>query len=443
MRHALFIILFTFTVRAATTYWISDTGSDSADGSESTPWLTVQKGLNTAASGDTMILKAGTHDSETSSDCKTVKDALTIIGETGAVCPFEIIITNAFYTFSNLTFAAGRVYLQDAFANSNTFINCGFSDRSTWVKWDTTYTDLTLTNSGSYNLFTGCSFSNNLADSGVMFMGSLNMFTNCYFTGTNGYDIALGRGITNGFTDSRFINITKPDSNPNHVDLMQSYAGGAGTNYASHFLGLYFKNNYVSNSWAQWGNLETVPTTNSPRQRGFIYSGNIFVSSRFQINCYIPDVVIANNTFVRCTNVTTGLLMRDSGGSKGKADNCTIVNNVWLDCDDMNYSADAGCTNTLTDYNWANDDDTTVTLTEANGIINTGSPGFVSETDDFHLEAGSALIGVGYDISEFVSRDFDDLEWSVPFDIGAYKYVTPPVGASVQAIIAPGGPKKR
>ncbi len=48
-------------VAQAATYYVATTGSDSADGSETTPWLTVKKAVDTMVAGDTTYVRAGTY----------------------------------------------------------------------------------------------------------------------------------------------------------------------------------------------------------------------------------------------------------------------------------------------------------------------------------------------------------------------------------------------
>ncbi len=45
----------------AATYYVATTGSDSADGSEATPWLTINKAVDTMVAGDTTYVRGGTY----------------------------------------------------------------------------------------------------------------------------------------------------------------------------------------------------------------------------------------------------------------------------------------------------------------------------------------------------------------------------------------------
>lgn len=53
----------------AATYYVATTGNDSNSGSSSSPFLTVQRGVNAASAGDTVIVKNGTYQPPTSAGC--------------------------------------------------------------------------------------------------------------------------------------------------------------------------------------------------------------------------------------------------------------------------------------------------------------------------------------------------------------------------------------
>ena len=55
------IILSSLIVKGQTNYYVSSTGSNSSNGMLSSPWLTVQHGLNQLANGDTLNVMSGTY----------------------------------------------------------------------------------------------------------------------------------------------------------------------------------------------------------------------------------------------------------------------------------------------------------------------------------------------------------------------------------------------
>ena len=46
---------------ALSTYYVATTGNDTAAGTSTAPWLTLQHGVDTIKAGDTIIVKAGTY----------------------------------------------------------------------------------------------------------------------------------------------------------------------------------------------------------------------------------------------------------------------------------------------------------------------------------------------------------------------------------------------
>ena len=63
LRVATFVVLgLSSSLAAAATYYVATTGSDSSgDGSTSKPWGSIGFGTGRLASGDTLIVKAGTY----------------------------------------------------------------------------------------------------------------------------------------------------------------------------------------------------------------------------------------------------------------------------------------------------------------------------------------------------------------------------------------------
>jgi PKD repeat protein len=78
------------------TYYVATTGSDSANGSASTPWKTLQKAANSVAAGDTVIVAAGTYVGfafdPNVNNSGTATNPITFIGNTGDFRTSNVII---------------------------------------------------------------------------------------------------------------------------------------------------------------------------------------------------------------------------------------------------------------------------------------------------------------------------------------------------------------
>ena len=77
------------------TYYVDPSGLDTNPGTQSQPWATIQKAVDTAIGGDTIIVNAGTYagarirTSGTSSGVMTLRSATpfaAIINAPGALC---------------------------------------------------------------------------------------------------------------------------------------------------------------------------------------------------------------------------------------------------------------------------------------------------------------------------------------------------------------------
>lgn len=70
---------------SASTYFVGTNGVDSNPGSEASPWLTFQKGLNTVAPGDTLIITPGYYYATNFTKIEgTAENPITIAGQQGA-----------------------------------------------------------------------------------------------------------------------------------------------------------------------------------------------------------------------------------------------------------------------------------------------------------------------------------------------------------------------
>src|SRR5437899_4241268 len=89
------IVMSLFAATAfATNYYVAPTGSDSNPGTQSQPFLTIQKGINSAVAGDTVHVQPGTYNTPglTSSSSGNSGAPITIISDTKWAA--KVIVTN-------------------------------------------------------------------------------------------------------------------------------------------------------------------------------------------------------------------------------------------------------------------------------------------------------------------------------------------------------------
>lgn len=359
------------------TYYVATTGSDSNNGTQNAPFLTVQKGVNIALPGDTIIIETGIY---TSPNVGTSTFAVTI-NSAGTV--------NSPITLKALT--AGTVILSGNGTNCHSFINFG-PNAAFWV-----IQNLRVTNCYSGGIWLNSGTSKNISIQNCE-IDHIGIHIDTTTIGQCG--IYAGPGI-----DSLTINACM-----------------------IHDVG---RTNYVSNSF---DHLLYLHSTNT------IITNNLFWNSLNGWQVQTADGftgVIINNTFFGpnqyATSTKVGQVMLWSSGS---VSNVIIRNNVSYGSNGcfitsytpnfMNYSS--------IDHNIVFNPTSTITIYDtlpsgftqsANQVVN---PMLVNPVPggNYNLLVGSPCIKAGsstlaplYDI-DGVSRT------NIP-DIGAYEYVAPMV----------------
>lgn len=243
--------------------------------------------------------------------------------------------------------------------------------------------------------------------------------------------------------------------NANHSDIFQVFGdnGAVVTN-------MVIERNRVYNGYEyQFGNITDDRETNDIS--GWTFRNNVFVDITRTMNLFAPYFSFLNNTFVRVGPDSSWAIIWGSSGA-GRASNTVILNNIFYQCGETGNSgkgwyAGVNLGGIVADYNLVVGTGAGTTKQSSvltNGLyggatyephaINGSDPLFVSATD-FRLQAGSPVIGAGTNLNDYFTTDYDGTTRGSAWDIGAFQYEegssSGGSGSSVQAIIAPGGPR--
>ncbi len=168
-----------------------------------------------------------------------------------------------------------------------------------------------------------------------------------------------------------------------------------------------------------------------------LMQGATTANSRLFENCIFRDF-------------TNGALhfQTNSANSTGKVFNCVFDNStVGLVTNARGDYKNNIFTNNTTDISFVGSSNTDDLVTNAfeqeAGPLGTGNIFGITSTDeyvdesidDFHLKAGAQSIGAGTDLSGSFTNDFDDVTRTVPWDIGAFKFISTGAAIPFQIII--------
>ncbi|MGZ3806018.1 MAG: hypothetical protein ACXVB4_17520 [Pseudobdellovibrionaceae bacterium] len=443
------------TAFAFTTYHVRIDGNDtSCNGSANAPssmapncaFRTVQKGLSLAQAGDTVSVHSGDYSTSSISSVRTgtASARITISGAgdgTATLGKTNILSGHNYITMSGLNFAG----FSDGTAGNPSVPQTLINIQGT----NFTYTNnhMQPTNAGSYGFALGIRInaaytiiSNSIFEAGTLVNGP--SFFNVITMDTGGGYALIDHNIFRNMVDvervfelwadntkisnNEIYNIKSTWPSWCHPDIWQTWASPAPLNFL-------VENNYLHDLQSQIGIVESgiARAANTP----WIFRNNVFANIDMCMFIGIEKVYWYNNTFYR---VSLGCPAPINGGYTG-ADNLDVRNNVFVGSGDSFYDGWYAFQSGTGDYNFVS------TLTyEAKGFsevhgINGGNPMFINaQTDcinnacDFHLAAGSVLIGKGTTITN-VSADGTPIppfstdkdgnpRTAGQWDMGAYAY---------------------
>ncbi len=390
-----------------TIFYVSPLGSDTAVGTETAPWKTIQKAFTTAQANDTIQLLSGSftpaatkHDGPITLIGQADLSAV-ITGNGGNSTSQAIYITHAYYTVSNLYCNGARILCRgdgahDNVIEHNTVINAynGFAqDGGTGGLYNNVvrYNDISHWRSNGALLITGHD----------------SLFSDNTIHDNDGFDAVRAFGYNQTVSHNQFININPDLVSGNHGDVIQTFGNSVTGGTKSY--NIIFERNTIKDSAAQWCTLQGYDTTAHPNPdvRDWIIRNNLTygIGCRMHLDIAIPGTQIYNNTFYHSTGTDTISLGYTVLGSM--ANNTKIKNNLIVECGSTAtngfYNQPANLIGVEYDYNFVSGQGgtTKTPFREAHGINGgfSASQIFVNTTDDFRLNIGSPAISTGVDLS--------------------------------------------
>lgn len=270
-------------------YYIAKTGSDSTgDGSSGNPWLTIQKGITTSVTGDTIEVAVGTYQEKlTTGDKALIFNAsgdVILDGNSGTLTTPAITIgtmsTNKAVTFQPKPATSGTWTIQN-FTGSYLVT----SSSSAGIYATTNFTKVSfISNNNQYGVF-----------SNTFGYPTFNLCTFTGFTVSGVYISVNNSTITLTTTNCTFTNCYCTSRADNHIFI---FTGNTVTNatqgiYMGAGLGITASGNSYTNV------------------KSFVYVGAIVTSTSWR-----STATETNSTF---TNVYDGKIYVDKGGSDSNA----------------------------------------------------------------------------------------------------------------------------
>jgi hypothetical protein len=441
-----------FTVRSGHIYFVSKSGSDSANGSSSAPWATVLKARNTMVAGDITYAQDGV--SQTSDDGSGWNSYFLIDSQQGtAGSPLALIAYPGATVTIGTTTIANEIGIRSKGSSGggqSHWVFAGLTVRAhdnainPWgdSDWRIVGNDLSCPNGDGQS---GCL--------------EATLWTSSVFLGNNVHDA----GAT-GASDQ--YHGVYPSTDSNHLELawgtianvhgcrgIQIHSSPIGTGTGNNQFDISIHDNVIHDTQCDGIVLATVDPSKGPI---LVYNNIIYnagkantpdgggawfcVNSPGYTNTGTPgsgNVEVFNNTMYNCGPNPSPSYSGSSGGIGNGGNNANLQVHIR---NNIIYQLNGGaCAQTPCAPYWLNGSSNAKGIYGDNNImfgigappassVVTGTinlnPGFVSaSTPDFHLSASSSpAIGAGDTSTPASAYDFDGLTRSTPPSIGAYEF---------------------
>lgn len=430
---SLFFLTFVPSSAHAATYYVSTNGSNSNSGSQSSPWLTIQKAADAMSSGDTVIVNSGTYNERVIIRKSGTANLPITFQANGKVTSYGFKVEGNYIHIKGFTMTSNKcdqgvessgIYVTGDYCRiegNNLFSNPRYG---IYTAMSSDYC-LIKNNKAELNGFSGFAIdgNNHLVEDnevsktvqahpicrsgdadGIRFFGKNNVFRRNYihsivFNGTTVTDAHIdcfqtfGTGefwsVADGVTIER-----------NTCDMISTNNSG---DHTTATMLAYAKNITIKNNLFR-------------TYRGVNEGGNNLAPNN--------GIYVYNNTFVSDLNISPSAYPR--GVSMGRSTNVVVRNNIFYNFQDAAIYYDQPPTTLTISNNIAfRSDNRQPTMGRCNTqdcrVVN---PLFINPTSkNFQLSQGSPAINAG---SSIASVQEDNLGVSRPqgngYDIGAYEF---------------------
>jgi Domain of unknown function (DUF4082) len=390
----------------AASYYVSTSGADSSQGTQASPWRTLSFAQTQVQAGDTVNVSAGTY---------TENLTIRTSGGSGAIIKFE---------GSGNAFIAGNVQLTGDYITLDGFTvsppNVGPSCAINLGGNHDTVSNTVITNYGA-----------TASNQATAFLtgGSYNTIDHCSVLNLNDIDAfhVWGHDITISNNTISQVNLTNYAAN--HTDVFQTW----GLQSSQYSYNIRIFGNLVENCSCDIGNTET---DGNPNLHDWYVYDNIFYNVNSSFFSGLPNTWIFNNLFMLGGNGGAGLCLdfyTDTAGTQSGGDTGTdynsagsrVQNNIFIaNAGDIGWGGNAGSQPQVVTNNYFASNTSYAAESDPSGVsyVNGGNPNFVNAGGlNFHLNAGSILIGKGINLSSIFTGDKDGNVRNA-WDIGPYAY---------------------
>lgn len=429
----------------AATYYVSKTGIDTNPGTESLPWLTIQKAANTIVAGDTVYVQSGIYSEKVNCTAAsgTEDKSITFLAN-GSVTIYGWYLSKPYYTVQGFTVTGETVpsywgsFSIAKTAHGTKIINNTITHNSSLSNVYGIFMQADSSNYG-INPYNCTIKGNNIIEPvfhALSLQGSGHLVENNYFTGTKGWDairLLSSNTIIRGNTFDNWSNLI---NNGNHPDIIQAFADNGEI-----VINVIVENNFAKNCVnTQIGNITDtykVPTGNVGYWE---WRNNIFANVAWAMSIYADNFKFYNNVFYKCGINTSSPILFRSSTDRGVAHNSKIFNNIFVECGSMPTSPYYGWYGTYVptdapalqgfeaDFNLVigtGDGTTKKGFNEPHGLNGT-QPRFLDpDRLDFRPIVGSPVIGAAKNLYPLFATDFTGAmrDSSLPWDLGAFVYL--------------------